>query len=186
MHRHVPGPVGGLTYAIASLDTCHAAIRRLDATHCVSLLDPGTRFPDFGFADPRRHLRLTMLDTDRTGDADSPQGPSAEHVRRLVAFARTLVPGHRVLFHCLAGQSRSPAAALICDLALRIQSGAAEDRRHLLDLCVDTLRMRQPRADPNQALLRLADPLLACDGALATLCFGVTPSPTVLLKRPGH
>jgi len=39
--------------------------------------------------------------------------PNADHIHELLAFIRSLAPHERLLVHCYAGYSRSPAAVII-------------------------------------------------------------------------
>ena len=101
------------------------------------------------------HLRILV------DDIDEPQmgytAPAREHVVELVAYLRALPARAPLVIHCLAGVSRSPAAALVA-LALDAPGREAE-AAHLL-------RAASPFASPNRLLVSLADQVLGRNGAL--------------------
>jgi predicted protein tyrosine phosphatase len=87
--------------------------------------------------------------------------PGEDHVRALIEFMRGWHnggrPGGPILMHCLAGISRSMAAALIC-LALRVEGDE--------DGAARRLRQAAPHASPNRRIVALADHLLGRGGRL--------------------
>jgi len=101
------------------------------------------------------HLRIPI------DDIDEPQrgytAPAREHVVKLVAFLRAVPPTAPLVIHCLAGVSRSPAAALV---ALVLDApGREADAAHVL-------REASPFASPNRLLVAIADEVLGRKGAL--------------------
>jgi predicted protein tyrosine phosphatase len=105
---------------------------------------------------PEHHLVLPFADVVAAGD-----GPvvHAEHGERLVAFARGLPVGCRLLVHCAAGIARSTA----CALGVRIALGTAP-----YDALQAVLADR-PQARPNPLVVVVLDEALALDGALWTI-----------------
>jgi predicted protein tyrosine phosphatase len=101
------------------------------------------------------HLRILV------DDIDEPQpgyiAPSPEHVARLITFLRATPPSAPLVIHCLAGVSRSTAAALVA-LALDAPGREAEAAR--------ILREASAFASPNRLLVSIADKVLRRDGAL--------------------
>jgi predicted protein tyrosine phosphatase len=101
------------------------------------------------------HLRILV------DDIDEPQpgytAPARAHVAELVGFLRATPPRASLVIHCLAGVSRSTAAALIA-LALDAPGREAEAAR--------VLREASPFASPNRLLVSLADRELGRKGAL--------------------
>lgn len=157
-----------LTYTICSLDALLGTALSFNATHVVSLIDPDMDNPRItGLARPQ-HLVLHLNDLDRVDHL--PGDPSPAHVAALLTFAGKLDDKARVLFHCVAGRRRSTAAALICDLAIARSSGVALDQDHLV-AAAGRLRQIRPGADPNRALLTLADDALGLGGLLRDLPF---------------
>jgi predicted protein tyrosine phosphatase len=152
-----------LTYTITSLSDVPNALIAYKPTHVVSLLDKDYAFPHVGTVS---HLCLTLLDVSLIGDGTD-STPHQGHITDLLSFANTFTPSSRVLFHCVAGHSRSPAAALICDIAFRLSQGDGAVRA--LQGATDALKHTFPHCSPNRALLRLADAPLHLNHTLATL-----------------
>jgi predicted protein tyrosine phosphatase len=76
----------------------------------ITLLDPERPSPYVGPNYRDRHLRLSFHDVDvATWDENV---PTAEDVRKLLAFARAWQREAPLLIHCHSGVGRSPAAAL--------------------------------------------------------------------------
>jgi predicted protein tyrosine phosphatase len=118
---------------------------RLRPDFVLSLIDPEEPAPALGLGD--RHAVLRCLDLE---DAD---GPGPEIVAAIHAFADRVPDAARVIVHCHAGVSRSPAAALM-----------------LLARWGQPLALPIAEAMPNARLLALADPSgrLAAIGAALT------------------
>lgn len=104
---------------------------------------------------PSDHLRVMIRDFDDPREGEG--APTRRHVEALIEFLRATPPGASILIHCLAGVSRSPAAALI---ALVLDAPGCELEAALL------LSEAAPFAWPNRLLLELADDLLDRGGAL--------------------
>src|SRR5262245_20016897 len=101
------------------------------------------------------HLRVLV--DDITEPRPGFVAPGRSHVETLIDFLRDSPPRSSILIHCLAGVSRSPAAALIA-LALEAP-GRERDAARLL-------RSTAPFVDPNPRMIELADEILARRGAL--------------------
>lgn len=138
-------------------------------THAVSIMDPGlaARFPASLRED--NILRLNFHDLDGPLVPDDPARrelerrgigvvlPEERHVRAIMAFGEGLAPGSKILIHCMAGISRSTAAAWI--IAVRAQPGReAETLRHIQRI--------RPQALPNRLMVRIADRLLGAGGRM--------------------
>jgi predicted protein tyrosine phosphatase len=141
--------------------------RAIDATHVLSILDPGWPEPEALRAfDIHRRLKLHFH------DVIEPQAgwiaPERWDVELLLAFGRDLGttrpdPGEELthlhlLVHCHAGVSRSTAAAILL-LAQREPSQPAE---HAI---LEVVRQR-PRAWPNLRMVEFGDALLGRDGEI--------------------
>jgi predicted protein tyrosine phosphatase len=155
-----------LDYRVTSLDGLRRTMKSFRATYLVSLLDPHTTFPRTPSQARGGHLRLQMFDLDGIDDGSMRGNPHRHHMDTLLAFAADLTDADRVVFHCMAGKRRSAAAALICDLAFRIARGAPRDA-DTVNSAMAHLKELRPIADPNRALLALADGPLGLNGALA-------------------
>ena len=100
--------------------------------------------------------------------------PEAEHVRELIAFARSWNREKPLLVHCLAGVSRSTAAALIVCAVHREGREAETGQR---------LRAVAPHAHPNRRMVSLADDLLGCKGKLKAAVERMGPSDFTYLPK---
>jgi predicted protein tyrosine phosphatase len=104
---------------------------------------------------PADHLRVLVDDLDHYSEGMST--PAHAHVVQLLSFLRASPPQTSVLIHCLAGVSRSPAAALIA-LALEAPGREHEAAR--------VLREAAPFVNPNRLIVQLADVAMKRNGAL--------------------
>jgi predicted protein tyrosine phosphatase len=127
-------------------------VRRLRPSCVVSLL-PGEDQPDTPTSIAvLNHLRLTFHDVDEPESG----APERHHVEALIGFLHAR-PRASVLFHCMAGISRSTAAALI---AMTLDWPGREREAAML------MRRRAPHAWPNRLILRHADAILGREGRL--------------------
>lgn len=138
-------------------------------THAVSIMDPGQRaaFPES--LPETSILRLNFHDLGGMPPAGDPgrlvlesRGhgivlPDVSHVRAILAFGQELPDGARVLIHCMAGISRSTAAAFI--LACQARPGREAE-------WLDHIRRIRPQAQPNRLMVVLADELLGAGGRM--------------------
>ncbi|HEX6114668.1 MAG TPA: protein-tyrosine phosphatase family protein, partial [Geminicoccaceae bacterium] len=84
--------------------------------------------------------------------------PADEHVGGLIDFVRAWQHDEApLLIHCVAGISRSMAAALIT-LVIKAPGREVEAARHV--------RGAAPHAYPNRRMIAVADQLLGCEGRL--------------------
>jgi predicted protein tyrosine phosphatase len=98
--------------------------------------------------------------------------PGIQHVEQIVAFARTLVAGDRLLVHCTRGLNRSPPAALAALLADGMEAQVA----------YVIVRDLQPLMVPNWLLTALVDRYFNLDGQLNRL---TQPASGASRKRRG-
>lgn len=121
---------------VSDLNRIASDTARMRPDHVLSILDPETTPPDLDLP-AGRHRILRCLDLDTV------DGPSREDVAAIRDFAAQCGPDDRVIVHCHAGVSRSPAAALILRQAWD----------EPLDIGPDPVM-------PNLRMLALADPSL--------------------------
>jgi len=130
--------------------------------------------------DASRHLRIAIDDISEPTEGCTL--PSEHHVGELIESLRATEPDARVLFHCIAGISRSTAAALIA-LVLDADGREQEAARQL--------RLAAPHAHPNRRIIALADEILGRDGRLIAAREAMGPgdflsvAPLVELTRLG-
>jgi predicted protein tyrosine phosphatase len=146
----------GIEIEIASrpeaADILTSPTRCAEVTCLVSIGDPHDQLPA-GYDSVQRKLRLLIA------DVLTEQGATPEDVRQIILLAESLrFDSGKVLIHCEAGVSRSPAAALImyaCWL------GPGHERQ-----AMDRVLTQRPAAIPNRRMVELADGLLALRGRL--------------------
>jgi predicted protein tyrosine phosphatase len=147
-----PGVKIEVASRLEAADILSSPTRCAEVTCLVSIGDPHDLLPA-GYDSVRRKLRLLVADV-LTED-----GATQDDVRQIIHLAESLrLNAGKVLIHCEAGVSRSPAAALImyaCWL------GPGHERE-----AMDRVLMQRPVAIPNRRMVELADGLLALRGRL--------------------
>jgi predicted protein tyrosine phosphatase len=125
-------------------------------SHVLSLVSPEELPPTPAGIAQERHLRVAVHDI--VEPLDGCVVPDTEHVARVIEFLREWRHEDApVLIHCVAGISRSMAAALI---GLVIKAEGREEEAAL------ALRRAAPHAWPNRRIVALADQQLGCEGRL--------------------
>lgn len=142
---------------ICGLDNMPDGIERLRPGRLISLLPREEQPPTPYQISPSDHLRLEIDDIDQA--VDGPTVPGRTHIATLITFLRASPPSRSLLIHCLAGISRSPAAALI---AMVTDAPGREFE------AASILRSAAPYADPNRLMIQLADEFLERGGRLVS------------------
>jgi predicted protein tyrosine phosphatase len=128
----------------------------LGVSHLVSLVSPDEQPPTPTVIAAERHHRVGIHDISEPLDGHIL--PDPEHVAALIEFVRSWAPDEApILIHCVAGISRSMAAALIT-LALKAPGRELEAARRV--------RHAARHAYPNRRMIAVADELLGCEGRL--------------------
>jgi len=136
-----------------------------DPAGILSLMDPGSPYSVPSGPSFVEHIRLEFHDVVSDSPKDALRvAPSIAHVQCILDFAKRWDGRTRVLVHCTAGVSRSPAAA-IAILSARNPGQEREIAR--------LLRIRAPWVNPNLRIIRLADDLLGRRGALIRAVVGM-------------
>ncbi|TFI59202.1 hypothetical protein E2493_06690 [Sphingomonas parva] len=141
---------------IESAERALALLKQGWPTKAVSLVGEDLRFPlpQFGSS----HLILRFHDVEAE-DEPGFVPPTQEQLRLALAHAADLAPSDRLLIHCHAGKSRSPAVAI----GILIQLGMTP-----LDAftCVKGIR---PQLIPNRLIIRQLDEILGLKGELISI-----------------
>jgi predicted protein tyrosine phosphatase len=128
----------------------------LRVSHLVSLVAPDELPPTPLCIRSDRHHRIGVHDISEP--LDGHVLPAVEHIEGLIEFVRAWQHDEApILIHCVAGISRSMAAALIT-LAVKAPGREPEAARHV--------RGAAAHAYPNRRMIELADRLLGCAGRL--------------------
>jgi predicted protein tyrosine phosphatase len=140
---------------VCGLDEMPQHVESLRPRRLVSLLPKGQQPLTPPGIERGDHLRVLLDDIDEPKSGYTT--PARTHIETLVDFVRTSPPRASILIHCLAGVSRSPAAALI---AMVLDAPGRETE------AATRLRAAAPFADPNRLMIELADELLDRRGKL--------------------
>jgi predicted protein tyrosine phosphatase len=141
---------------VCSLARLPEVIARTGSRHIVSLLakeDSLIRPPAIA---PENHLWLQVHDISEPTEGYVIAQP--KHVEELIAFVRRWPREAPLIIHCLAGISRSTAAAFVAVCALN----PASDERNI----AKALRNASPTATPNIRIVTIADGLLGRQGRM--------------------
>jgi predicted protein tyrosine phosphatase len=139
---------------VCGLDEMPEVVDQLRPDRLISLLPADDQPPTPTGIRATDHLRVLVDDIDRP--ATGATVPARAHVEQLVSFFRA-GPRKSLVIHCLAGVSRSPAAALVA-LALEAPGRETEAAR--------LIRRAGPFVRPNRLIVELADEALGREGAL--------------------
>jgi predicted protein tyrosine phosphatase len=150
----------------------------LGACRLLSLVSPAEQPPRPATIAAEHHHRVQIHDI--TEPLEGHVLPEAAHVVGLIDFVAAWPANDGpLLIHCIAGVSRSTAAALIT-LVIKSDGREGEAARHL--------RQAAAHAWPNRRMIALADDLLGCDGALVAAREAMGPAdiafPTPLARIP--
>ena len=129
-------------------------LRCAEIIYLLSIGDLHDQLPD-GYENVQRKLRLLVA------DVVTEEGATEEDVQRIITLAEHLrLDTGKVLIHCEAGVSRSPAAALIM---YTYWLGRGRERE-----AMERVLVQRPISIPNRRMVELADRLLARDGHLVS------------------
>lgn len=146
-------------FLVCSKSQVRARVRSMDATHLVTLLDPGDDVHKPNRIRPENWLWLRVEDEENSTCANA---PTLAHAEQILEFGRNLPSDARVVIHCFAGVSRSTATGL----ALWLQSNGVDK---LADAEAWLLAHRE-RPCPNMLLAEHFDHLLGLNGEFVRLC----------------
>ena len=140
---------------VTNIDDLPGVARRIQPSDLVSLvpMEEQPRTPPG--VDPARHLRLLIHDITKSDDAGVL--PQSQHIQTLIDFIHGWKRDGPILLHCIAGVSRSSAAALITLVTL-VPGREDEAAR--------ALRCAGPHFSPNRLMIHLADEILGTGGRL--------------------
>ncbi len=152
---------------ISSLAKLHDTAEIAQPTRVVSLLGPGTPFPDLdGFGSDSHHR--VEVDDDRK-PIEGRLTPAEEHVTGVIRFLEKWDPTTPLLIHCWAGISRSTATAFIA--ACLHNPNASEAT------IAAVLAGASPTAFPNTRIVEIADELMARNGRMRDAANSVCSDP---------
>ena len=131
-------------------------IKTSDARHIISLMDANWDIPTPDQVLPSDHLKLIMSDAHHRHPGKIV--PNKVHIERLINFVERWDRSSPLLIHCLAGISRSTAAAFITQCVLNPHCDE--------DKIAAQIRFASDLAAPNQIMISLADKALDRKGKM--------------------
>ncbi len=141
---------------VCSLARLHSTVDKTGARHIVTLLRQTDRVQRPNHIAEKNHLVLAVDDISQPMDGYTV--PATEHVQRLIDFVGTWNRAAPMVVHCYAGISRSTAAAYVAACALN-------PNRDEQQIAWD-IRRASHTAQPNAAIIAVADQLLKRDGRM--------------------
>ena len=151
---------------VCSLARLYATVDETKARHIVTLLRLTDRVARPAHIAEEDHLILAV--DDIAAHQDGLTVPAQEHVERLIDFATRWDRNAPLVVHCYAGISRSTAAAFTAACALN--PGRSE-----LEIA-QAIRGASHTAQPNAAIVAIADKLLKRDGRMIRAVEAIGPA----------
>ena len=146
------GGLGRVELRIATAPEALVLLQEGWPTRVVSLVGDDLRFPLASFGDHHLILRFHDLEEEVEGFV----APTEEQMRAALAHTRNVAADERLLLHCHAGKSRSPAMAM----GILIQAGLP------VAAAFEKVRAVRPELIPNRLMIRQLDRILGLKGEL--------------------
>ncbi len=141
---------------VCSLARLYATVDETRARHIVTLLRRTDRVTRPVHIPEQNHLVLSV--DDIAAPIDGMTVPAEEHVSRLIEFVGAWDRAAPMVVHCFAGISRSTAGAFVAACVLNPQ----RDEMAI----AQAIRAASRTAQPNAAIVSIADRLLKRDGRM--------------------
>lgn len=141
---------------VCSLARLYATVDETKARHIVTLLRLTDRVQRPSHIEPANHLVLAV--DDIAAPKDGHIVPAQEHVERLIDFVGLWDRAAPMVVHCFAGISRSTAGAFVAACVLNPQRDEMQ--------IAQAIRAASRTAQPNAAIVSIADRLLKRDGRM--------------------
>jgi predicted protein tyrosine phosphatase len=157
--------------SLAALDEVVHATR---ASHVLTVINPWS-IPETpaGIRD-ENHLKIAINDIEET--QPGLVAPEHGHIEQIVSFSARWNRERPLVIHCLAGISRSTAAAFITMCAM---NEAADE--HVI---AGVLRAASRSASPNRLMVRLADDYLGRNGRMVAAIDTIGHGESLLSSKP--
>ena len=124
---------------ICAKNQVRKTVKRFEATHLISLVDPHDRMPRPHRIERGNHLVMHFDDVD---DPRLPDAPQREHLVRAIEWVERLPETARLVVHCTAGVSRSTA------LSYALLRCSMPDQK-----AMDYVLKIRPEAQPNELMM---------------------------------
>lgn len=127
---------------------------KVNATHVISLLDPGESRPILHHSTSLQNWLLVNFSD--VHEIFNHNAPTEEDIEKVLKWAKKLPDDVILLVHCYAGVSRSTAMAM----AILVQYYGNDK----IDECIKMIHEVRPQSCPNPLVTEFADKYLGCDG----------------------
>jgi predicted protein tyrosine phosphatase len=151
---------------VCSLARLHATVDETKARHIVTLLRLTDRVTRPSHIAAENHLVLAV--DDIAAPIEGYTVPAQEHVERLIEFVGQWDRAAPMVVHCYAGISRSTAAAYTAACVLNPERSELE--------IAQAIRDASRTAQPNAAIVSIADRLLKRDGRMIRAVEAIGPA----------
>jgi predicted protein tyrosine phosphatase len=159
---------------VCSLARLHATVDATGAHHIVTLLRLTDRVERPSHIAPENHLVLAVDYIAMPMEGYTV--PAQEHVERLIDFVGQWDRAAPMVVHCFAGISRSTAGAYVAACALN----PSRDEQQI----AWTIRRASRTAQPNVAIVSIADRLLKRDGRMVRAIETIGPGHAAMEGDP--
>jgi predicted protein tyrosine phosphatase len=159
---------------VCSLARLYATVDGTGARHIVTLLRLTDRVERPRHIAPENHLVLAVDDIAMPMEGYTV--PAQEHVERLIDFVGQWDRAAPMVVHCYAGISRSTAGAYVAACAL---NPARDEQQIAWDI-----RRASRTAQPNVAIVSIADRLLKRDGRMVRAIETIGPGDVAMEGDP--
>jgi predicted protein tyrosine phosphatase len=159
---------------VCSLARLYATVDETGARHIVTLLRLTDRVERPRHIAPENHLVLAVDDIAMPMEGYTV--PAQEHVERLIDFVGQWDRAAPMVVHCYAGISRSTAGAYVAACAL---NPARDEQQIAWDI-----RRASRTAQPNVAIVSIADRLLKRDGRMVRAIKTIGPGDVAMEGDP--
>jgi len=141
---------------VCSLVLVDKMVTKMKPSHVVSLLGPGTPFPEIEGMGPSAHHCVELDDIRKP--IEGYETPGERHVAGVIDFLKTWNPERPLLTHCWAGISRSSVTAFIAACLHNPEADEFEIANKIAEV--------SPTAYPNTLIAAIADDILGRDGRM--------------------
>ena len=147
------------TFTVCPKSKVKQTVKKFDATHLVSMLDPGDHIYRPHRINPENWIIQFFEDEEKD---DAFNAPTIDNAKTFLDFGSRLPNDAVVVVNCFAGVCRSSEVAM----ALWLQSNGTSKLNEVGEWIISVV----PRACPNLLLAKHFDDIFELDGKFLTLC----------------
>jgi len=154
----IPAASSSTRLYICSLDALHDVVETSSASHVLTVINPWSLPNTPHGIKPENHLKIAINDIEE--EHPGLIAPNHDHISEILDFVGRWDHQNPLVIHCLAGISRSTAAAFISLCAMNSETDEMTLARHL--------RQASGTASPNRLMIRLADEQMERNGRMVS------------------